>query len=327
MTTPAPNYYELLGVAPNATPAEITSAWRRVARRLHPDVTKTTTTAEQFIAAQRAYETLSDSALRKNYDRQNHIDATVAASPWQFQDTPPAPTWTSYTPPPKPTKAKKKPTGEYVFGARGNDLTTRVTIEFAEAVFGKEVVVFLARREVCRVCSGEPARSGCTICATSGSEMVEARVVVHIPPGTHSATQIVLPGLGDVGPRSGTAASPEGIPGPAGDLIVVVTVNHAAGVSISGNDLVYDVPVDVIDALLGLRRRIDLLDGPATIVVNPGTPYGTRIRISGRGVPTTHATRGDAFAEIRLVMRSNLSAAERRALEPLRATTQSPSAE
>ena len=196
--------------------------------------------------------------------------------------------------------------------------SAQVTVGFSAAVFGSAIEVYLSRREACRTCHGAPPATGCPACGEEGTELVETMVEVTVPPGTHTGSQARVLQAGDIGPRAGPPEDRRGAPGPAGDLVVEFTVSPIAGVVMQGQDLVYDLPIDVIDAILGSQHQMRLLDGPALVVAAPGCSPGGRLRIPGRGVPAHTAGRGDAYAELRFVMRTHLSGAERLALESVR---------
>jgi len=315
MDQPDPTLYDLLAVSPTSSPTELRRAWRQTARRLHPD-TGTDPNPEAFISAHDAYETLIDPLRRRFYDAElartgRAFGSGPAFTNQTFSDTP-----AEATSPHSPS--------DIPVGPRGADLRVQLTIDFAAAVFGSSSTLTLSRREVCSACAGLPPEMGCPVCGFTGTELREARVAVTIPPGTESASTLTMYGAGDVGTRlttdepgsTGTAAF--GLPGPPGDMFVTVNVRPRADVVMRGRDLIYDLPVDVVDALLGVRLSTTLLDGPATIVVPPGTAPATRIKLAGRGVPLPGATRGDAYVEVRLLMRTALSAAQRDLLLELR---------
>ena len=328
-SVPAPldplDYYARLGVSETATAGDIRHAWRKTARRLHPDTAPTGTAEEnasEFILASQAYDVLIDAKARRAYDLarsaarrgpSSHEEPVHAAGPADPMRSPKA-RRSGYSPLTQPGPA----VDAIEWGAVGQDVRALMTIGFSAAVFGSTIEVFLSRREVCRTCAGEPPDRGCASCGEEGSELVETMAEVVTPPGVANGSTLTLAQAGDVGPRAGHPGSRRGIPGPPGDLVVEFTVTSHAGVAMAGTTLVYDFPVDVIDALLGCQQQIRLIDGPALVVVTPGSAPGFRIRIAGRGVPLHGHTRGDALAEVRIVMRTQLTAEDRAVLGTLR---------
>lgn len=150
------DYYEVLGVDRNATPEEIKKAYRKLARQYHPDVNKSEDAADKFKEVKEAYETLSDSQKRAQYDRYGHIDPNqgFGGGAGGFDDF-----------------AGFGDIFDMFFGGggsrrnpnapqRGADLQYTMNIEFKEAVFGKETDIEIPRTENCDNCSGTGARPG-----------------------------------------------------------------------------------------------------------------------------------------------------------------------
>ena len=309
-----PTLYDLLSAPSTASPDELRTAWRKTARLVHPD-TGSSPNSEAFIAAHDAYETLSDPLRRRFYD------ADLARSGRAFTN---GPAFTEQTFGDQAASAATTTNEDSPTGPRGADLRVQLTVDFAAAVFGSSSTLNLSRRERCSACAGTPGPSGCALCGFTGTELREARVTITIPPATESGTTLNLYGAGDAGTRPtadslGSSDSKAfGLPGAPGDMFVTVNVRPRADVVMRGRDLIYDLPVDVIDALLGVRLSTTLLDGPATVIVAPGTAPAQRIKIAGRGAPVPGATRGDAYVEVRLLMRTELTSAQRELLSELR---------
>lgn len=315
MASPPPQatYYDILGISSDATPSQIRAAWRVVAVALHPDRSGDDVAGDDFIAAREAYETLSSPQRRRVYDAQLRTNSSSPRPSTVYTQPPASP------PPPPPPPQYTRPHSEQRHGYRGADLRTSIVVDFAAAVFGTHAEAIGQRRALCRSCGGyPPPPSGCIVCGLTGYESLSFVADVDVPPGTTNGALVTVANYGDVGDRPILAGEPYGVPGPPGDLLVRVDVRPQPGVISLGQDLIYDLPVDVIDALLGIRQRINLLDGPATVVVPPGTAPGQRLRIVGRGVPHPAATRGDAMVEVRIVMRDDLTEPERALLETLR---------
>ena len=298
-------HYDVLGISAEATPLQIRTAWLTLAMALHPD-RGTDYDPSSFIRLREAYVVLSDPTQRRRYDADLAKGTHVRSRPVYSQG--PAPEPPAYT----------KPRSDQPAGDRGPHIRASVSIDFADAIFGVTTEVYGTRKDVCRSCTGYPPPQGCVICGQSGYEPISFTTALPVPPGTVAGTDIVVANLGDVGERPTGDSGAYGVPGPPGDLLVRVDVRPQPGVIAQGIDLLYDLPVDVIDALLGTRTSIELLDGAATVIVPPGTPPGQRLRLPGRGIPQAQGLRGDALAEVRLTMREVLSPEERQNLESMR---------
>jgi molecular chaperone DnaJ len=241
---------------------------------------------------------------------------------------------------------------------RGNDLEAELTLEFEDAARGLSTTLYLTSDAVCSTCDGSGAKPGtqprtcpvckgrgvvddnqglfsfsspCTACQgrgvviddpcpTCGGTGVERRpreVKVRLPAGVADGQRIRLKGRGGPG-RNG---------GPPGDLYVTCHVLPHRQFGRDGDNLTVRVPVTFAEAALGADVQVPTLEGGAvTLRVKPGTQPGSKHRIRGRGVATKKKT-GDLIATIDVVVPTQLSDAERRALEDLaRATTVSPRA-
>jgi DnaJ-class molecular chaperone len=305
----SPDHYEILGVDHTATDDQLRTAWRDAARRLHPD--NDSGSSEEFIAAKAAYDVLADPARRRAYDAER-MAARLAAGARRQSPLSSEPA----SPPDHPAPAARATSTEW--GEPGGDLATTATISFSAAVFGTSTSVVVTRRDRCRTCGGTPPDKGCRTCGQDGYEMVEYTAHLDVSPGTTTGTVITIFAGGDVGERAGVPGARRGLLGAFGDLLVEVIVTPAPGVLLVGTDLIYDFPVDVIDAMLGAIKHKELLDGLATVVVPPGSVSGQRIKLTGRGVPVPGLARGDAYLEVRLEVRTDLTAAQRTLLESLR---------
>jgi molecular chaperone DnaJ len=298
-------HYDVLGITVKASPAQIRQAWLALARQLHPDHGDDYDPSD-FIRLREAYEVLSDPTQRRRYDAdlaKGSVKRSVPAYPQGPASEPPA-----YT----------RPRSDQPPGPRGHHIRASVSIDFVDAIFGVTTEVYGTRKDVCHSCTGYPPPPRCVICGLTGYEPTSFTTALLIPPGTVAGADLVVANLGDVGERPVDTNGPYGVPGPPGDLLVRVDVRPQPGVVAQGMDLLYDLPVDVIDALLGERATMELIDGPATVIIPPGTPPGQRLRLPGRGVPQAQGLRGDALAEVRLIMRDSLTQEERSALESVR---------
>jgi molecular chaperone DnaJ len=162
----------------------------------------------------------------------------------------------------------------------------------------------------CSRCRGEGTiiEKPCRNCAGSGNLPGQKKVSVHIPAGVDSGSQIRLAGEGEPGPRSS----------PAGDLYIVLQVKPHPILQRNGTDVVYELPLSVAQAALGDTVEIPTVDGPEKIEIPAGTQYGKTFRIHGRGIPHLRSgRRGDQIVFVRVVIPTNLTEEQRKALRDL----------
>ena len=239
-------------------------------------------------------------------------------------------------------------------GQRGRDLEQRATLSFEEAVFGTEREVEITRTERCERCSGagnEPGTAvntcatcrgsgqvrraqrsifgqfaqitacttcggggktiekSCTTCRGSGMERRQRKIAVRIPAGVEDGMQVRLTGEGDAGSGKG----------PSGNLYVHLGVQNHKFFRRDGNDLVYVMPLNLVEASLGVEKSIPTLDGDdQTLKIPQGTQPGQEFRIQSKGVPHLNLNRrGDLRVLVDLKVPNSLNAQQRALLEEL----------
>jgi molecular chaperone DnaJ len=277
------DYYRVLGVPETATDKEITRAYRRLARRLHPDTGGNAGDSERFGEVAAAYEVLHDAARRKEYDEVRRLAASRAAAGATAWPHGRSVRVNRPGPGPRGGSARRRtvsvedlfgPDAGDVFGdgfgdafgrsrrgpatgsRRGADLEAELTLPFEDAV------------------------RGTTRSLRLGSRSVTAR----IPPGVGDGQTIRLRGRGEPGPDGG----------PAGDLLIRVRVSPHPVFGRSGRDLTVTVPVTFAEAALGADISVPTLDRPVRVRVSPGTRSGSTLRVRGRGVPSADRSGGGA---------------------------------
>jgi DnaJ-class molecular chaperone len=275
--------YDILGVKRNASPEDIRSAYRRLARKLHPDLNPGDSAAEErFKRMSAAYDLLGDPEKRARFDR-GEIDATGAERP-----PPQSRYYRDFAggggPHPYATDAgfaDMMDTDELLaelfgrsggaagggahFRMRGGDLRGRLTLEFLEAVNGA------AKR----------------LTLPDGST-----VDVTVPPGTRDGQVLRLRGKGVPGLGGG----------PPGDLLVEIEVGEHHRFTRRGDDIHLDLPVSLPEAVLGGRIEVPTPAGSVMVTVPKGSNTGTVLRLRGRGVPRPDGSRGDAYVTLRIVL-------------------------
>ena len=174
-----------------------------------------------------------------------------------------------------------------------------------QSIFGQFVNV-----SVCPQCEGEGRviRDKCKTCGGDGRVSETDTISVKVPPGVSTGNFIPLRGMGDAGPRGGTA----------GDLIVLIEEKPHATFERHGDDLLLDVPVNYATAALGGKIEVPTLDEkPATLEVPAGSPTGRTVRLRGRGLTGLRGGRGDLVARVVVWVPGRLSGAEKKLLEEL----------
>ncbi|MBD2105111.1 molecular chaperone DnaJ [Leptolyngbya sp. FACHB-261] len=356
----ARDYYEILGVARDADKEEIKRAYRRLARKYHPDVNKESGAEERFKEINRAYEVLSEPETRSRYDRFGEAGlGGAAAGAGGFQDFSDiggfADIFESFFSGfsgggPTGASTARRRSGP----ARGDDLRFDLKLDFREAVFGGEKQIRISHLETCTTCSGSGAKSGtrprtcttctgsgqvrratrtpfgsftqvsvcptcngsgqviedkCDTCGGSGQTQITKKLKITIPAGVDSGTRLRVSGEGDAGERGG----------PPGDLYVYLFVQADSEFQRDGIDIVSEVKISYLNAILGARVRIDTVDGKEEILIPAGTQPGTVLTLENRGVPRlgNPVSRGDHRLTIQVEIPTRLNAEERELLEKL----------
>ena len=296
------DYYETLGVSKTATQEEIKSAFRKLARKYHPDTAKDKKSAEEkFKEINEAYEVLSDPEKRKKYD--------AYGANWQQG---------SFQPPPGAGgMARGFPGGDFeqggvefhfggtgfsdffeqLFGARSGRRRGFAGYDFEEApMHGQDV-------EADILVTLEEALHGSTrqISFRRGDSGKTQTYTVKIPKGIREGQRIRLAGLGESGGRGG----------PTGDLYLRIKFEKHPDFEVRGNDLYYDLEIPVWKAVLGGDVEISTLDGRAKLHIPPHAQNGQKFRLSGRGLSRKEGGRGDFYAVLQPSLPRELSSRER----------------
>jgi DnaJ-class molecular chaperone len=294
------DYYAVLGVPRTASEKDIKTAYRKLARKHHPDVNPSDKNAEpMFKEIGEAYSVLSDAEKRKKYDRWGHdwekIEQAQAAGA-TFRSRPGGrTTYSTSTNAPPGFNFESEDLGglfEQLFGSagrtrvrsaprKGTDLEQPVEITLEEAFAGTQ-----------RTYSILDARTGET-----------RSVEVKIPAGATDGLRVRVAGKGE----PGTAGAP------AGDLYLIVTIKPHAQFERAGDDLRIKVPTPLYTAILGGEVRVPTPKGSQlALKVPPETPNGQRIRLAGQGMPKLNSSsRGDLYAEITVQLPTKLSEHEK----------------
>jgi len=344
---PTVDYYEILGVARDASGDEIKQAYRRLARTHHPDVSRDKSEAEhRFKAINEAYEVLSDPNKRAQYDRFGVVgNGAATAQGFGFDAGSFGDIFDMFF------GGVRGSSHNHHGPQRGSDLRYDLEISLEEAFAGTSKPIEFTHLAQCDACRGSGARPGtlvtpCTTCGGSGAvrgvrqtplgQMVtqstcprcrgEGQVVEHpcdVCRGhgrrevERGLTVTVPPGVDD-GSRIRIAGNGEGgiRGGPAGDLYVYLTIAPHRYFKRNGLDTYGDVPVSFPQAALGGPVTVRAIDGDVEVHLAPGTQPGTVLRLRGRGMPAVPgAHRGDHHVTIHVAVPTKLNREQRELLE------------
>lgn len=323
----AKDYYQILGVKRDASQKEIRQAYRRLARRFHPDVNPGDKAAEaRFKEINEAHEVLSDPEKRKKYDRYG--------DQWQYAD--------------QIEEARRRggargfaygPRGVFDFDLgdlrdlgglgtifeglfrggrrgttrrRGADMQYAVDVALEEAFRGTTRTIQLSAEEPCSTCggSGQVAGAICHVCEGSGVTLRARRLEVKIPPGVHTGSKVRVAGEGGAGM----------VGGPRGDLYLVVSVRPHPQFERRGDDLHTEIQVSLTEAVLGGEVEVPTLDGRVMLKVPALTQNGKVFRLAGKGMPHLNGSgMGDLYARVSVNLPEKLSEKEQKLFEELRA--------
>lgn len=345
------DFYQTLGVARDADESTIKRAYRQLARKYHPDVATDKTSAEaHFKEINEAYEVLSDTQKRANYDRFGH--AGVQGGPGEggfgpfggdgFGDI-----FDMFFGAARGGAQQQRRSGP----TRGSDLRYDVEITLGEAYAGTTREITFRHLSACQACRGNGAEPGTLIvpCDRCGGTGIQRQVrqtplgqfvtqttcaqcsgegnVVQTPCSVcrgrgrveqEKTLQVKIPPGVDDGSRIRITGSGEAgfRGGPDGDLYVYLTVAPDPVFRRDGLDVLIDVPISFPLAALGGEFNVPSLEGDIPLQINAGTQSGSTYRLRGRGMPSVRgAARGDELVTVHVVVPTKLSKQEREILE------------
>ena len=338
------NYYQDLGVARDASAEDIKRAYRRMARKLHPDVNADAEAEGEFKKVSQAYDVLSDAEKRRSYDAGSDPYGGASGGFGQgfsFSDVMDAFFGQAASGAGHGPRSRQR---------RGQDALITLEIDLAAAVFGGDRELTMDTAVACGTCHGEGSQPGtgsrsCDVCGgrgeirqvqrsflgqvmtsrrcsacqgvgtvianpcfeCSGEGRVRTRrnLKLRVPAGVDTGTRIQLPGEGEVGTGAG----------PAGDLYVEVAVTPHETFQRRGDDLHCSVELPMTAAALGATIKLDTFDGMTDIEIRPGTQPGDVMTLRGKGVTHLRGTgRGDVLVHASVQTPTKLTADQEQAL-------------
>ncbi|MDB9314445.1 molecular chaperone DnaJ [Spirulina sp. CS-785/01] len=358
----AGDYYEILGISRDATQDEIKRAYRRLARKYHPDVNKEPGAEDRFKEVNRAHEILSDPEMKARYDRFGEAGVSSGAGAGAgagysdfgdmggFADI--FETIFSGFGGGMGTGAAggRRRTGP----TRGDDLRLDLKLEFREAIFGGEKEIRIPHLETCQTCNGSGAKPGtgaktcgtcngtgqvrratrtpfgsfaqvsvcptcngegqvieekCESCGGAGRKQETKKLKITIPAGVDNGTRLRVAREGDAGQKGGAP----------GDLYVYLFVEEDAKFKREGTNILSDISVSYLQAILGSKIPVDTVDGEAELTIPPGTQPKTVLTLEDKGVPKlgNPVSRGDHLITVNVEIPTKVGADERGLLEQL----------
>ncbi|MCL1894560.1 MAG: J domain-containing protein [Holophagaceae bacterium] len=324
------DFYNTLGVPRNATEEDIKKAYRKLARKYHPDLNPGNATAEaKFKEITEAHEALSDAEKRQNYDAYGDPNGpSMHGMPggqhgggFDFSN------FGDFFGFGQRSQRKGRPASK-----RGEDILRTVRISFKDAFYGVKLPIQIHRTETCRGCKGSgevsvgskkscPTCNGsgtieqglsffksrhqcpdcvgtgrkgppCPDCQGRGRNPVHDAVTVAIPAGIEDGKKVRVGGKGEAGLRGGES----------GDLFLSIQVNKDPRFERKGANLYLQLPISFSEAALGAKVDVPTPSAQTTIRIPPGTQSGSKLRIKNQGMPIPKTDqRGDLFAEIQVV--------------------------
>ncbi|MDN4166363.1 molecular chaperone DnaJ [Cytophagales bacterium LB-30] len=346
------DYYEILEVSKNASPEEIKKAYRKVAIKFHPDKNPNDPTAEEkFKEAAEAYEVLSNPEKRQRYDRFGHQGMNGGGGGYgggsmnmddifsQFGDI--------FGGSPFESFFGGGGGGRGRGGRKGSNLRIKLKLTLAEVANGVEKKIKVNRMvtadgvtfKTCPTCQGQGqirkvvntmlgqmvSSSACPSCSgsgkivdqrpsgvdSSGLKQQEEIISVKIPAGVAEGMQLSMSGKGNEAPNGG-------IPG---DLLIIIEETEDDVLKRDGNNVIYDLHISFVDAVLGTSVEVPTIDGKVKIKIDPGTQGGKILRLKNKGIKELNGYgRGDQLIYVNVWVPTAVTKEEREKLESLRAS-------
>ncbi len=345
------DYYEILGVSKTASDAEIKSAFRKLAKQYHPDISKEENAEEKFKECQEAYSVLSDASKRKQYDQFGHqaFSANSGAQGYDFGDFDFSDIFGDifgsgfgFGGRQNTTRAKK-----------GNDSLMRMNLTFDEAVFGCKKTIKLDIAKTCSECSGLgghgettcrdchgsgtvtqeqrtmfgtfmtrttcPTCNGkgksfdkvCSKCRGKGKNVESTDIEVKIPKGVDTGNRLRLAGKGEAGVNGG----------PNGDIYIEFNVREHPLYQREENDIYLELPITLTDAVLGNKIEVPTLYGNIKLTIPAGSQTLDKHRIKSKGVEDPNTGRvGDMYVILKVVTPKKISKDQKKLFEQLSKT-------
>ena len=357
----AKDYYETLGVSKNATDAEIKSAFRKMAKKYHPDLNKEAGSEEKFKEINEAYSTLSDPNKRKQYDQFGHDAYTNGAAQGGFGGG--FSGFSGFGEDIDLSDIFDDLFGGSVFGGRrqtknrpvkGQDSLVRVNLSFEEAVFGCKKNIKLDLDTECENCHGKGGSDEvtCSTCGGRGRLVREQRTMFGVFQSestcpdcngagkTFKNTCSKCRGKGHVIKNKEIEVTvPEGVDngyrlrisgkgaagyngGPNGDIYIEFKVSDHPLYERKGQDIYIDLPLTITEAILGCKKEIPTLSGNVILDIEAGSQSGDNLRLRGKGIASPNKIKkGDMYVVLDVIIPTKLDRKQKELIKELDKTT------
>ncbi len=342
------DYYEVLGINRDAEQEDIKKAYRKLTRKYHPDKNPDDPqSAEKFKELTEAYKVLSDPHKRAQYDRYGHA-GMEGADFGDFGDF--SQDFSGFEDifdmffGGRRSRTSRR-------ARRGVDLQYQMNLKFEEAAFGGEKEINIPRVENCPDCGGSGAQAGshpetcpqcggrgevsyrhqtafgsfvqartcercrgegqiitdpCKTCNGQGQVRRQRTLKVNIPPGVDTGHKLRMAGEGEAGPNNG----------PPGDLYIVIEVEPHSIFKRDGSNLYCEVPISIVQAIMGDEIKVPTLEGKVSLKIPPGTQPGRKFRLKNKGLQNIQGYgRGDLYVQARVVIPENINRKQKDLLE------------
>ena len=337
MATGTKDYYDILGIGKKASDDEIKKAFRKLARKYHPDLNPGDKSAEKkFKEINEAYETLKDPKKRAEYDQFGKSPyGGAGAQGFEGFRTYDFGGFGDIFSDLFGTRGRAE-----AYRAKGPDMVMGLDLSFEEAFTGIAKTISFKREAPCKTCNGSGAESSqvcstcsgrgstetakgffrmsqpcpacngtgrkvtkvCSSCGGRGTVYKTETVKVKIPPGADTGSRVRLKGMGGAGMGGG----------PAGDLLIEITVRPHRLFKRKGDDVYLELPITFNEAALGAKIEIPTLEGIANMTLPAGTQGGQRLKLKGKGFPSTKSgVRGNQYVDVKILIPKGIDAKER----------------
>ena len=337
------DYYEILGVSKDTKEGEIKNAYRKIAKKYHPDLNPNNPEAEaKFKEAAEAYDVLSNPDKKTNYDKYGSASGPNGGFGGFSMDDIFANFGDIFGNTFNQKYNRQVP-------KRGSNLRVKVILNINDILKGTNKKIKYKRQDKCSTCdgnggtdikncipcngtgqrtvtqntpfgqmrqvspcpdcnsSGQQVHNKCKICKGDGSILKEETASITVPPGVSTGMQMSLNGLGNY-IRNGQA----------GDLIIIFEEEQNFSYERELNNLIVEKTISVIDAIIGSNVKVKTPHGDTIIAIEPGTEHGKIIRISGKGIPDINYGLGDLFIKINIKIPKKINLDEKYILEKLK---------
>ena len=321
------DYYEILGVSRDTDEKLIKKAYRKLARKYHPDLNPNNKEAEQrFKELNEAYEVLSDPEKRKQYNAYGHtaFDPGFQGSEG-FKQGAGGPGGFDFD----FNVNRNKGFGSIfedlfgdAFGGRkarqpvsepGDDLYYNLEIDLKDAYTGTSTYITVQKENLCDHCYGTGEKPGavktaCPVCKGKGTILKSERIMVKIPTGVDNGTKVRVAGKGGAGIRGGRP----------GDLYIITSVRSHTFFERKGDDLYCEVPLTVSEAALGAKIEVPTMDGMASMSIPLCTQGGQMFRLKGKGMPRLKGGgSGDQYVKMMIAIPKDISDSDKELFKKL----------